>query len=342
MKVAVVGAGVCGLAAARELCNRGHRVSLYEQFDLFHDRGSSHGASRIVRRAYPDAFYTACMQEAYPMWRQLENASGRSILTECGMLYFGHRDSVNLRRVADSLYSLNVPHEVADSSRVQSFLPELKLSKTEIAIWTPEAGWVDAEETLRTLHDLAISDGLEVFGHTRADPLSLAKEHDAVVVAAGAWITRHAPVPVKVTLQTFAYVDTHVGGPVWIEDSRDQTYGIPSGRSGVKIGVHRPGYAIAPDNPGRETSSEFLDIIRRTASSRFGIENPVLKSSHGCIYTSTKNEDFLLGRLAPNVFFASACSGHGFKMGPWIGRILADFAEGKDEPEKHPRFYWAA
>src|SRR5580658_432416 len=101
MKVAIVGAGVCGLSAAHTLCSRGHQVFLYEQHDLFHDRGSSHGASRIVRRAYPDAFYTACMAEAYTMWRGLEASSGRHILTECGLLYFGHRDSENLRNVSN-------------------------------------------------------------------------------------------------------------------------------------------------------------------------------------------------------------------------------------------------
>ena len=106
------------------------------------------------------------------------------------------------------------------------------------------------------------------------------------------------------------------------------------------MGVHRAGYPLDPESPERKPDEEFLDIIRRTAEKRFGIENPTLQDAKGCLYTTTKNEDFLLGRLAPNVFFASACSGHGFKMGPWIGRLLADFAEGKDKPERHERFYW--
>jgi glycine/D-amino acid oxidase-like deaminating enzyme len=316
-------------------------VTLYEQHDLFHALGSSHGASRIVRRAYPDAFYTACMAEAYPLWHELERASGKKILTECGLLYFGHRDSNKLRGVADGLYSLNVPHEVADSVRARHFHPQLKLSQDEIAIWTPEAGWVDAAETLRALHGLATADGLTVRQCQKANPTSLSSEYDVVIVTAGAWTCRYAAIPVKVTVQTFAYVEAQIGGPVWIEDSFDQTYGIPSGKSGLKVGVHRAGYPIDPDQPEREPSEEFLGIIRTTATRRFGIENPVLSAPQGCLYTSTKTEDFVFGRLASNVFFASACSGHGFKMGPWVGRILADFAEGKDEPEKHPRFFWA-
>ena len=55
-------------------------------------------------------------------------------------------------------------------------------------------------------------------------------------------------------------------------------------------------------------------------------------------YTNTPNEDFLLGRFGENGFYASACSGHGFKFAPWIGRLLADFADGTDCPELYSRF----
>jgi sarcosine oxidase len=64
MRVAVVGAGIVGASAARALARRGHGVSLYEQFEEGHAKGSSHGASRIVRRAYSDPFYTSVMLEA--------------------------------------------------------------------------------------------------------------------------------------------------------------------------------------------------------------------------------------------------------------------------------------
>ena len=51
MRVAIVGAGIMGCAAAWALTKDGHEVVLYEQFRVGHDRGSSHGRSRIVRLA---------------------------------------------------------------------------------------------------------------------------------------------------------------------------------------------------------------------------------------------------------------------------------------------------
>jgi len=342
MKIAVIGAGVCGLSAARALCSRGHSVVLHEQFELFHDRGSSHGASRIVRRAYPDAFYTACMAEAYPMWHDLEAASGKRLLHECGLLFFGPSDSPNLKSMAAGLSSLDVPFSSLDATQTVDLLPELRLGKDEIAIWTPEAGWVDAALALRTIFELACADGLITKTGAQANPLELAADNDVVIVAAGAWTPRFASISVRVTLQTYAYVEAQVAGPVWIEDSVEFAYGFPSTSLGLKLGIHGAGESIDPAFPGREPSKEVQDFIRQTADRRFGIADPVLREPKGCLYTTTKTEDFLLGRLAPNVFFASACSGHGFKMGPWIGKLLADFAEGKDTPERHKRFFWSA
>ncbi len=99
MKVAVVGAGICGSSAARYIAIKGHDVALFEQFGLGHDLGSSHGNSRIVRKAYPDAFYTHCMTQAYPLWAELERHADQRLLHEVGLLYFGDGvDSLVLNR----------------------------------------------------------------------------------------------------------------------------------------------------------------------------------------------------------------------------------------------------
>ena len=65
MRVAVVGAGVMGCATAWALSKRGAEVTLHEQFALDHDRGSSHGRTRIFRVAYPDPSWIRFAQEAF-------------------------------------------------------------------------------------------------------------------------------------------------------------------------------------------------------------------------------------------------------------------------------------
>ena len=70
MQVAVVGAGIMGVAAAYELASRGHDVTVLEQFELGHTRGSSHGRSRIVRLAYPVVEWVRLAQEAMQRGRK--------------------------------------------------------------------------------------------------------------------------------------------------------------------------------------------------------------------------------------------------------------------------------
>jgi len=72
MRVAVVGAGVMGLATARALARDGHDVVVYEQFAQGHTRGSSHGRSQIFRLAYPDPEWVRLAAEALAGLRKLE------------------------------------------------------------------------------------------------------------------------------------------------------------------------------------------------------------------------------------------------------------------------------
>jgi sarcosine oxidase len=342
MNVGVIGAGIAGSSAARFLSERGHRVTLFEQFPIGHAQGSSHGRSRIVRKAYPDAFYTDCMREAYPLWHDLQARTSLPILHECGLLYFGAEDDPEVVSMHEGLAMLEVPHEIM---KQPPMMPFLRMMPNEIAIFSPEAGWVHAENALAATLALAEEAGTTVVEERIESLYEVEARFDAVVVCAGSWITRFVELDVTVTLETFGYVrgeGTIDAGkmPVWIESTPKHPYGFPleGADQTLKIGLHQQGRPIDLDNADRTPDPDSLELIREFAGRRFGIDNPRIVESKGCLYTTTPDDDFRLGRIGEKSVFASACSGHGFKFGPWIGKLLADMVEGAPVEERFPRF----
>src|SRR3954452_7572478 len=87
--VVVVGGGAMGAATAWWLTRKGRRVTVLEQYQPGHDRGSSHGRARIFRLAYRDAKYVALARRAQELWRLLEEDSGAELLEVTGGLDHG-------------------------------------------------------------------------------------------------------------------------------------------------------------------------------------------------------------------------------------------------------------
>src|SRR5262245_56192786 len=90
IQVIVVGTGGVGSAALDELARRGIRAVGIDRFPAGHDRGSSHGHSRIIRLAYfehPD--YVPLLRRAYERWAELERDMGQALFTPTGLLAIG-------------------------------------------------------------------------------------------------------------------------------------------------------------------------------------------------------------------------------------------------------------
>lgn len=354
MKVAIIGAGGVGSAAARFIAKAGHETHVYEQFRVGHDKGSSHGTSRIIRKSYPDPYYTALMNETYPLWFELEREAKETLHVQTGILIFGKPSSEWLIRTRESLRTNEVPFEELSAKEVAKRFGGFHLEDEEVAIFQPEAGVLKADKIIEMNLRLAHGYGAKIFEETEAeippDGSVLTKKgkesYDAITICAGAWIKKFAPLNVEVRLQHFAYFDAPIAKriPVWVEAGPDHFYGFPDYGRGFKIGLHRYGPVFDPSIPERNVDQHTLSEIQKCARFRLGATstpNVVQKDAYTCLYTVAPNEDFQIGRLPCQVptYFVSACSGHGFKFAIWFGKLLLDFVEGKKKPEDFPRFF---
>jgi len=355
----VIGSGIVGASTACALAARGVQVLLLEQFQVGHDRGSSHGESRIIRHSYSDLFYADLMGDAYRAWAKLEADTGTSLMVRTGGLSFGPDDSDYVPRILANLKALDVPCRALSSAEVQKNYPGIRLSKGFITAYEPSAGILMADRAPRLLVDLAlrVAGGLfELREHYPVASISMDGEYpivigpdgerteaERVVVAAGPWVRKLLPretKPMEVTRQTTFQLkpdnlDAYRPGrwPVLIykgDDALDLFYSLPAlSGLGVKVARHG-GSACDPDTVDRQVIEAdwkpVQDFIRKYVPAWTDAE---VISRSTCLYTMTRDEDFRIGPIErhPRVIMASPCSGHGFKFGPLVGKIVADLCE---------------
>ena len=322
-RVAVVGAGVMGCAAAWALTERGADVTVLEQFELDHARGSSHGRSRIVRLAYPDPAWVRLAGEAMAGWRDLEAESGQKLLALHGLVELAPSPELTSAAALDACgaeYRFLEPRETL----ARGVTPPPGWS----ALYQPEAGIVHADRARAAFLEAARRRGAEVETGRRVDSLDDVAA-DVVVVTAGAWVTKLVPdVPVRVTRETVAYFRRE-GPPVpsvveLSEATRGHAmYALYDPLHGLKAGAHHIGPEADPDEAGRPRGATVASIAAWVLRTLPGDPQPVEIDT--CIYTSTADESFLLERRG-RVVVGSACSGHGFKFAPAVGRRLAALA----------------
>jgi sarcosine oxidase len=154
--VIVLGLGGMGSAAARHLAHRGVAVLGLEQFTPAHALGSSHGDTRIVRKAYfehPD--YVPLLQRAYPLWDELDAEIGSPLFVRTGALMIGAGNSAVITGTLASARKWGLAHEVLDARQMRRRYPQFALRADEIAVFEADAGYVNPEAAVRAHLDLA-------------------------------------------------------------------------------------------------------------------------------------------------------------------------------------------
>ena len=321
--VAVVGAGLNGLATAWALRRAGVDVVVYEQFELGHTRGSSHGRTRIFRLAYPEEKWVRFAQDALDGWRELERG-------ERGGAAPAQRPARAVPRgraeLAGSPARRATPPASCSPGRRRR--PGSAWCPTDDAsvLFQPDAGVVFADRALS-----AFARGLRIETGRRVESLDELDE-PVVVVTAGPWARRllepaGIELPVVETRETVAYFRLEGPVPSVVAEVVTRGHGFYSLYDplyGLKVGSHMRGSPADPDEE-RGPDDALVQEIADWTRERFPRADPTPVHAESCFYTTTDDERFVLERHG-RIVVGSACSGHGFKFGPATGKRLAALA----------------
>ncbi len=348
--VVVCGLGAMGSAALYHLARRGVRVLGLDRFVPGHDRGSSHGLTRIIRLGYFEhPSYVPLVRRAYALWQDLEAATGRPLLHVTGIAEIGPPDGALVCGTLASAGRHALRHDVLTARELTNRIPAFRVPPDYVGVVQPDGGFVEVEPAIAAFTTLAVAAGGQIRtgeivrgieprgGSVIINTDTGLIEAGTVIVAAGAWTTSLMPaLPLRATRQVtgwFEPADAELTAPgrlpVFLIESRHGIhYGIPPhGGAGVKVAKHHhQDETVDPDTYNRTATADDEALIRNMLADHIPAANGRLIEARTCLYTMTPDGDFILDRVpgAENVIVASPCSGHGFKFAPVIGEILAE------------------
>lgn len=353
--VIVIGLGASGGASLYHCARAGLRVLGIDRFAPPHNRGSSHGHTRIYRQAYYEApVYVPMALRALELWHELERDTGRTLFAQTGGLTIGRREDDLIDGALVSAQQHGIAHELLTVEEIERRFPAFKPAVGTMGLYEPTAGVLFADLCVQSHLEVAIKAGAHLHTGETVTSIDYSSSNHVVVhtdvrsyragrvvVAAGAWAPRllgleHA---FHVTRETVNWFDSRsesaqaANCPVSLIALADGRffYSIPDFGGGFKAGLHHSGRTgdahfdwepVSPDDT--ETVAKELAIYAP------GAVGP-LSESMPCFYTSTADQHFAIGPLpwAPNVVLAAACSGHGFKFAPAIGEAVSQMVRGQ-------------
>jgi sarcosine oxidase len=353
--VIMLGLGGMGTAAVYELARRGHRVLGIEQFRIAHDRGSSHGLTRIIRKAYfEDPGYVPLLQRAYERWYDLEQCRGERLLVECGVLCMGPADCEVIGGVRTAAAKHRLTIENYDTVTLAERFADFCVPDAWEGVFEPSAGLLFVERCVAAYAEAARCMGAELHEQEECIAWCADDRHVEVVtnqnrygaaklvITAGAWATRlltDAGVPFSVMRQVAMWFGTSAAErfrrdrfPCFFFDTPGGFfYGFPMlDQRGVKLARHYGAAELSdPSQVDWEAKTDDEATLRRFLIEHIpGVDGARTQASV-CMYTLTPDRHFVidLHPRHPNVAVAAGFSGHGFKFASVVGELLADLCE---------------
>ena len=372
--VIVVGTGIMGAAALASLAAAGQKVLGIDRFEPPHDRGSSHGETRVTRKAYfEDPRYVPLLVRSFQRYRSLEQEVGRPLFEPTPGLHFGPAPHQGMRGVLAAVTEHALPHGQLSATEVRARFA-VHPADDDACLVEDEAGVLATEPMVAAFLRVAERDGATrlsgarvVSIERRGASLAIRTEHPGrgsetfvaprVVLATGGWTAASEllppPAPLRVERQVQLWFRPEDPEPF----SSDRfpiflRFGEPTAFYGIPIvprfgGLSAEAVKVCAHHGGRETSAEDLertvdaedearviDFVR-TYLPQLGTR---IVERRVCMYTNTPDENFVIGPHPeePRVIVACGFSGHGFKLAPAVGELVRELVI--DGAAPHPLF----
>ncbi len=352
--VIVLGTGGVGSAALYHLAARGLRVAGLDQFPPAHGLGSSHGQSRIIRKAYfehPD--YVPLLERAYFLWDELGRRAGRTDLFErTGLIQIGPKDGVVIPGVLESAARHGLRLETLTAEEAGARFPQYRVPEGCAVVYESDAGLLRVEDCVLAYLKAAQSAGAELHtgvtvhrwrslaGGVEVETSAGVFGAGALVITAGSWAPQllgELGIPLEVRRKPLFWLKSnslahHIDRACpcfFYERPEGQFYGFPEMESGggVKVACHTGGEVITdPATVDRRLDESDLAGVRQFTREWFPEVGAELLRHETCLYTMSPDEHFIVDRHPghPQVAFAAGLSGHGFKFASVLGEILSD------------------
>lgn len=351
----VLGTGGVGSAAAFHLARRGARVLGLDRFPGGHDRGSSHGQTRIIRQAYFEhADYVPLLRRAYELWGELESLADEKLFYRVGLLQIGPPAGYVIGGVLGAANQHGLAVDELTAAQSEARFPGFRVPDGMVGVFEPAAGYLRVERCV--LAHLAaakqqgatLKTGVTVISwHADADRVSVATDlgvftADKLVITAGAWAPQLlADLGIKMTvrrkhLHWFQCNDPVYRGPnaptFFYEMPHGLFYGFPAADElGVKVAEHSGGETVTdPLTDPRPLEEQDLSRVRDFVGEQLPrVGKSARHTRHEvCFYTMSPDEQFIIDTHPrhKNVVFSAGLSGHGFKFTSVLGEIMADLA----------------
>jgi monomeric sarcosine oxidase len=352
-EVIVLGAGGVGSATLYQLARRGVRAVGIDRFNPPHERGSSHGQTRVIRQAYFEhSDYVPLLIDSYREWNELEQSTGKSLFNQIGLIQMGPADGVIVTGVLAAAAERGLDVESMTAAEVHQRWPGLAFSDELVGVFEPNAGYLLVEACIQAHLDAACDMGAKLRCETEVESWEADSrgvrvrtsngiiEADRLVIAAGAWASdmlADVNVPFEIRRKSLFWFANDrreyvVGNcPVFLfELPQGVFYGFPQiDQRGVKFAEHSGGQIV--DDPLEVARSVDANEQRRLVDALHrhlpGVSSRVTDHTV-CMYTMSPDEHFVVDRhpTHENVAFAAGLSGHGFKFTPVLGKALAELA----------------